>query len=47
LFVLDPHGIIRWRYVAPLGVNPGADGILTVLEALAAEAARQADTKEE
>jgi len=34
LFVLDPEGIIRWSYVSPVGVNPGADGILTALEAL-------------
>ena len=32
LFVLDPDGLIRWRYVAPVNVNPGADGILTALE---------------
>lgn len=35
LFVIDDQGIIRWSYVSPLGVNPGADGILTALEALA------------
>jgi len=34
LFVLDADGIIRWSYVSPVGVNPGADGILTALEAL-------------
>jgi peroxiredoxin len=38
LFVIDAEGIIRWSYVSPVGVNPGADGILTALEALAAEA---------
>ena len=32
LFVLDPEGTIRWSYVSPIGVNPGADGILTALE---------------
>jgi peroxiredoxin len=32
LFVLDEGGTIRWSYVAPVGVNPGADGILTALE---------------
>lgn len=37
LFVIDRAGIIRWRYVAPIGVNPGADGILRALEALAGE----------
>ncbi len=34
LFVLDGEGIIRWSYVSPVGVNPGADGILTALEKL-------------
>ena len=34
LFVIDSDGIIRWSYVSPIGVNPGADGILTALEAL-------------
>lgn len=34
LFVIDSAGIIRWSYVSPIGVNPGADGILTALEAL-------------
>lgn len=34
LFVLDEAGIIRWRHVSPVGINPGADGILTALENL-------------
>ena len=34
LFVLDADGLIRWSYVSPVGINPGADGILTALEAL-------------
>jgi peroxiredoxin len=34
LFVIDGAGIIRWSYVSPVGVNPGADGILTALEAI-------------
>jgi peroxiredoxin len=38
LFVLDGDGIIRWRYLSPDGVNPGADGILRALESLAAPA---------
>jgi peroxiredoxin len=32
LFVLDENGVIRWSYVSPIGVNPGADGILEALE---------------
>src|SRR5205823_4062648 len=39
LFVIDPEGIIRWSYVSPLGVNPGANGILTALEQLKSEKA--------
>ena len=34
LFVLDGKGIIRWSYVSPIGVNPGADGLLEALEGL-------------
>jgi peroxiredoxin len=34
LFVIDAEGIIRWSYLSPIGVNPGADGVLTALEAL-------------
>jgi peroxiredoxin len=34
LFVLDREGMIRWSYLSPVGVNPGADGILEALDAL-------------
>jgi peroxiredoxin len=34
LFVIDREGVIRWSYVSPLGVNPGADGILSALESI-------------
>ncbi|MFL5163644.1 MAG: redoxin domain-containing protein [Microvirga sp.] len=34
LFVIDAAGLIAWRYVSPVGINPGADGILTALEQL-------------
>lgn len=34
LFVIDADGVIRWSYVSPIGVNPGADGILDALEHL-------------
>ena len=37
LFVIDGDGIIRWSYVSPVGINPGADGILRALEALPRE----------
>jgi peroxiredoxin len=32
LFVLDEKGIIQWAYLSPVGMNPGADGILDALE---------------
>jgi peroxiredoxin len=32
LFVLDGEGVIQWSYVSPIGVNPGAEGILAALE---------------
>ena len=38
LFVIDAEGIIRWSYLSPVGVNPGADGILDALEGLDAAA---------
>lgn len=34
LFVIDKEGVIRWSYCSPVGVNPGADGILEALEGL-------------
>ena len=34
LFVIDKDGIVRWSYCSPVGVNPGADGIVEALEAL-------------
>lgn len=40
LVVIDADGVIRWHYISPIAVNPGADGILQKLEALAAEASK-------
>jgi len=37
LFVIDADGIIHWSYVSPVGVNPGANGILSALEDLKAK----------
>jgi peroxiredoxin len=37
LFVIDAEGIVQWSYVSPVGVNPGADGILRALENLEKE----------
>jgi len=39
LFVIDAEGMIRWSFCSPVGVNPGADGILRALEHLKPEAA--------
>ncbi len=44
LFVIDPQGIIHWSYVSPMGVNPGAAGILAALEDL--QSKRQATPSE-
>ena len=37
LFVLDSAGVIRWSYLSPIEVNPGADGILNALSTLTRE----------
>ena len=34
LYVIDADGVLRWSYVSPVGINPGADGILRALEGL-------------
>lgn len=34
LFVIDEAGVVRWSYISPVGINPGADGILSALEKL-------------
>ncbi len=39
LFVIDGEGVIRWSYCSPIGVNPGADGILRALDAMAGKPA--------
>jgi peroxiredoxin len=38
LFVLDVDGVVQWSYISPVGLNPGADGILRALESLGPEA---------
>jgi len=37
LYVIDGDGVVRWSYVSPVGINPGADGILRALESLGTE----------
>ena len=34
LLLFDNDGIIRYSYVSPIGVNPGADGVLKALESI-------------
>lgn len=41
LFVIDSDGIVRWTHVSPMGINPGADGILDALEKLPSTAGAQ------
>jgi peroxiredoxin len=37
LFLIDGEGVIRWSYLSPIGVNPGADGVLKALESFCAK----------
>lgn len=37
LVVVDAQGIVRWSYLSPIGVNPGADGIFAALDELTPE----------
>ena len=46
LFVIDAEGVIQWSYVSPVGVNPGADGILAALERMPAHAVVSSSTVE-
>ena len=39
LFVVDGDGVVRWSYLSPVGINPGADGILAALESIEKEKA--------
>jgi peroxiredoxin len=36
-FVIDPNGVIVWNEVSPVGINPGAGGVLHALETLVGE----------
>lgn len=42
LYVIDRDGKIAWSHISPIGVNPGADGVLDALERLQAKAATAA-----
>jgi peroxiredoxin len=45
LFVINADGIIYWSYVSPMGVNPGANGILSALEDLKTKSETMAAAK--
>jgi peroxiredoxin len=47
LYVLDKDGIIRWNYLSPVGVNPGADGILRALESMTPDQRGQSEQPSE
>jgi peroxiredoxin len=34
LYVINKEGKIVWGYISPIGINPGADGILKALESI-------------
>jgi peroxiredoxin len=34
IVVIDKEGIVRWSYVSPIGINPGASGIIKALAPL-------------
>jgi peroxiredoxin len=36
LFVLDAERVVYWSYLSPIGMNPGADGVLEALESMSA-----------
>ena len=46
LFVIDGNGIIRWSYLSPIDVNPGADGILRALDDVTAGSGASSQTEQ-
>ena len=40
LYVIDGEGVVSWSFISPVGLNPGADGILSALETLEKEGAQ-------
>ncbi len=47
LFVINKDGIIHWSYISPVGINPGAAGILKALESLDSKNNNQSAQKQE
>src|SRR2546423_2055041 len=46
LFVIDANGIIQWSYLSPMGINPGADGIIEALENITKKSPEKDSNKE-
>jgi peroxiredoxin len=46
LFVIDGNGVIRWSYLSPIDVNPGAAGILRALESVVPQSTRTSASAE-
>jgi alkyl hydroperoxide reductase subunit AhpC len=44
LFLIDEGGTIVWSHLSPLGVNPGADGILDALDQMPATESLDVET---
>ena len=47
LFVIDKNGIIRWSFISPIGINPGADGILEALDECGCEEEKSRPSKDQ
>jgi peroxiredoxin len=45
LFLIDENGKIVWSYVSPLGVNPGADGVVRALASYKGDRAGKREQK--
>ncbi len=45
LFIIDENGVIAWSYLAPVAVNPGADGILDALDQMPALEQKNVDSQ--
>jgi peroxiredoxin len=41
LYVIDGDGKVFWSYVSPVGINPGAEGVLDALERLSGDLERR------
>jgi peroxiredoxin len=46
LFVIDASGKVHWSFLSPVGINPGADGILAALEDLARSSSQKRSSQE-